>query len=266
MKTQHIRPSPQISGIVEQAPSILKPWPNNPRRHSPKQIFSLKKSIAYYSFTAPVLVDDKGTILSGEARWIAAKELNLPTIPTRVISGLTRADKRAYVLADNKLALMASWDLDLLRDEIQLLIAEDFEIDLTGFSTVEIDLLIEQPAANAELEPQDVPERVVTRLGDLWTLGKHRLLCGDALPSPQWSVQEGDLRKLQGPAERLQKLHDHPGAGAVPAGRRQRRRSAQDGVALAGHGQADGRGSAARRAQGRADAGGHPGAINGAPS
>jgi hypothetical protein len=180
-------PKPVISGIVDQPPSALKPWANNPRRHSPKQLFKLKRSIVKFGFTVPILVDETRVILAGEARWQVAQELKLDAVPTRVIAGLTQADKRAYVLADNKLALLSSWDPDLLRDEIQLLIDEDFEIELTGFSTVEIDLLIEQPLADAELRPQDVPEQVVSRLGDLWALGEHRLLCGDALAPASYS-------------------------------------------------------------------------------
>lgn len=177
--TVHLKPA--ISGIVEQPPSALKPWTNNPRRHNAKQLFKLKKSMAKYGFTVPILVDETGVILAGEARWSAAQDLKLDSVPTRVISGLTQADKRAYVLADNKLALLSSWNSHLLRDEIQLLIDEDFEIELTGFSTVEIDLLIEQPLADAELQAQDVPEHVVSRPRDLWVLDEHRLLCGNAL-------------------------------------------------------------------------------------
>ena len=172
---------PTLSGIVDQPPSALKPWPNNPRRHSPKQLFKLKQSIVKFDFTTPILVDEAGVILAGEARWQVGQDLKLSTVPTRVIAGLTQADKRAYVLADNKLALLSSWDLDLLGEQIRLLIADDFEIELTGFDTVEIDLLIEPPLADAELLPQDVQEQVVSRPGDVWVLGEHRLLCGDAL-------------------------------------------------------------------------------------
>lgn len=182
---------PVISGIVDQPPSALKPWPNNPRRHSPKQLFKLNRSIADFGFTIPILVDETGVILAGEARWQVAQNLKLETVPTRVITGLTQAAKRAYVLTDNKLALLSSWHTDLLRGEIQLLIADDFEIELTGFDTVEIDLLIEPALADAELQPQDIPELVISRLGDDWMLGDHRLLCGDALAEDAYLILLG---------------------------------------------------------------------------
>ncbi|MEQ1530747.1 MAG: ParB/Srx family N-terminal domain-containing protein, partial [Methylococcales bacterium] len=103
-----------VSGIIEQSPDELKPWPNNPRTHSDKQLVKLKASIQKFGFTAPVLVDESNVILSGHGRAQAARELGLVTIPTHLISGLTEAKKRAYVIADNKLALNANWDKDLL--------------------------------------------------------------------------------------------------------------------------------------------------------
>ena len=197
LKLRPAHPKPVISGIVDQPPSALKPWANNPRRHSPKQLFKLKQSIDYFGVTNPVLVDENGVILAGEARWQVAQSLNLATVPTRVITGLSKAAKRAYVLTDNKLALLSSWDMGLLSDEIQLLIADDFEIELTAFDTVEIDLLIEPPAADVELQPQDVPVRVVSRPGDLWALGGHRILCGDALVEASYSrLLDGEMAQM----------------------------------------------------------------------
>ena len=197
LKLRPAHPKPVISGIVDQPPSALKPWANNPRRHSPKQLFKLKQSIDYFGVTNPILVDENGVILAGEARWQVAQSLNLATVPTRVITGLSKAAKRAYVLTDNKLALLSSWDMGLLSDEIQLLIADDFEIELTAFDTVEIDLLIEPPAADVELQPQDVPVRVVSRPGDLWALGGHRILCGDALVEASYSrLLDGEMAQM----------------------------------------------------------------------
>ena len=197
LKLRPAHPKPVISGIVDQPPSALKPWANNPRRHSPKQLFKLKQSIDYFGVTNPILVDENGVILAGEARWQVAQSLNLATVPTRVITGLSKAAKRAYVLTDNKLALLSSWDMGLLSDEIQLLIADDFEIELTAFDTVEIDLLIEPPAADVELQPQDVPVQVVCRLGDLWALGGHRILCGDALAEASYSrLLDGEMAQM----------------------------------------------------------------------
>ncbi len=189
---------PTLSGIVERSPAELKPWPNNPRTHSDKQLVKLQSSIRAFGFTNPVLVDEAGVILSGHGRVQAAMAMGLASIPTRVISGLSAAGKRAYVLADNKIALLSSWDHDLLRDEIKLLIDDEYEIEMTGFDTVEIDLLIELPLADAELQPQDVQEQVVSRLGDLWALGDHRLLCGDALAEASYLTLLGSDKAQMG--------------------------------------------------------------------
>jgi ParB-like chromosome segregation protein Spo0J len=115
------------SGLIDRRPGDLKPWPGNPRTHNDKQVAKLKTSIQKFGFTAPVLVDEAGVILSGHGRVQAAKELELLTIPTRVVAGMSEAKKRAYVIADNKVAQLAGWDATLLRDELQLLIAEDFD-------------------------------------------------------------------------------------------------------------------------------------------
>lgn len=178
--------SPNMSGIVDQIPGDLKPWPNNPRTHSDKQLVKLKASIQKFGFTAPVLVDETNMILSGHGRVQAAKELGLATIPTRLILGLSEAKKRAYVIADNKLSQLSGWDSDLLKAEMSILIQEDFDIELTGFSTAEIDIMMEgtedpSPTNPDDLQPQDLVSHVVSHLGDLWQLGNHFLLCGDAL-------------------------------------------------------------------------------------
>lgn len=141
-------------------------------------------------------------ILSGHCRVQAAMELGLPTIPTRVLLGLTEAKKRAYVIADNKLSELSGWDKDLLKAEIEILIQGDFDIESTGFSTAEIDIMFEDTAESAssdpgELEPEDIPKEVVTRKGDLWELGNHRLLCGDALEADCYkTVMQNDLAQL----------------------------------------------------------------------
>ena len=132
-----------MSGIIEQSPDELKPWPNNPRTHSDKQLVKLKASIQKFGFTVPVLVDESNVILSGHGRVQAAKELGLATIPTRLISGLTEAKKRAYVIADNKLSQLSGWDNNLLKAEMEILIQEDFDIEATGFSTAEIDIMLD---------------------------------------------------------------------------------------------------------------------------
>lgn len=176
-------PKPTLTDIVERAPADLKPWPTNPRTHSDKQLTKLIASIRTFGFTTPVLVAEDGVILSGHGRVQAAIKLNLQSIPTRAISGLTEDMKRAYVIADNKLALLSSWDPGLLKAEMELLIAEEFEIEVTGFSTAEVDLMFDDPTAGDpdDLQAEDIAEVVVSRPGDLWQVGRHRLLCGDAL-------------------------------------------------------------------------------------
>jgi DNA modification methylase len=201
-KNQGVVRHPQISGLAERAPGDLKPWPDNPRTHSDKQLHKLKASIQKFGFTAPVLVDENGVILSGHGRALAARELGLPSIPTRVLVGLTHAKKRAYVIADNKLAQLSSWDANLLRSEMEILIKEDFEIETTGFSTAEIDLMLDPPASGPEddadeLQPEDIPTAVVSRLGDLWQLGNHLLLCANALDDSSYQqVMQGQSAQM----------------------------------------------------------------------
>jgi len=164
----------------------LKPYPRNARRHSRKQIRQIAESIRRFGFTNPVLVSDDGGIIAGHGRVMAAKELGLETVPTLKLSHLSPDEVRAYVLADNKLALNAGWDPEILAIEFQALMDVEFDLTLTGFSLAEIDLTFDQ-AREAAVETPDgldlipeLPSQAVTRRGDLWVLGKHRLLCSDA--------------------------------------------------------------------------------------
>jgi hypothetical protein len=190
------------SGLIDRRPGDLKPWPRNARTHNDKQLAKLKASIEKFGFTAPVLVDEESFILGGHGRVEAAKALGLPTIPTRIIAGLSEAKKRAYVIADNKLAQLAGWDDTLLKGELELLTAENFDIETTGFSTAEIDILLdgaEVPSGSDpdELQPNDIGAEVVSRMGDLWRLGNHSLLCGDALSLDSYKkVMQGDLAQM----------------------------------------------------------------------
>ena len=188
----------KISEIIDRPPADLKPWPGNPRTHSDKQLAKLKASIQTFGFTAPVLVDEAGVILSGHGRVQAAKALGLAQIPTRVISGLSEVKKRAYVIADNKIAQLSGWDQTLLKSELDILIREEFEVEATGFSTAEIDLMFdtENPAGSDpdDLQEEDIRAEVVSRAGDLWQLGHHRLLCGDALSPESYQALMRDER------------------------------------------------------------------------
>jgi len=183
---QSVSNTPSISGIVDRPPGDLRPWPGNPRIHSDKQLAKLKASIRKFGYTVPTLTDEEDVILRGHGCTQAAKELGLATIPTRVISGLTKAQKRAYVIADNKLSELSRWDENLLKTEIEILMKQDFEIETTGFSTAEIDIMFDGAAQSPgsdpdDLQPEDLAVEAVSHTGDLWRLGNHRLLCGDAL-------------------------------------------------------------------------------------
>lgn len=175
-----------VSGIIMMAPANLKPWPNNARTHSEKQIAKLVAGISEYGFTAPVLIDENNVILSGHGRLEAAKKLNLKEVPVRVISELSESQKRAYVLFDNKIASEAGWDQKLLNIEFQNLMQDDFKMELTGFDTAEIDISLDGPTEPDPndpdgLQPDDVSEDIVSREGDIWLAGKHRIICGNAL-------------------------------------------------------------------------------------
>ncbi|GAA0788165.1 DNA methylase N-4 [Roseibium denhamense] len=165
----------------------LVPYANNARTHSKKQIRQIADSIKRFGFCNPILVADDNTIIAGHGRVEAAKLIGLTTVPIRKLSHLSETEVRAYILADNKLAENAGWDRDLLAIEMQGLLDLDFDIEDLGFSTAEIDLTIgdaQTASSTAERSLDDVEPvvagPVVTQSGDLWHLGQHRLLCGDA--------------------------------------------------------------------------------------
>jgi len=172
---------------------------NNPRTHSEKQIRQIADSIETFGFTNPVLIDSTKTVIAGHGRVRAAKLLGLDTVPTVQLEHLSEEQVRAYVIADNKLAECAGWDRDLLTIELQELaeINLSFDLEVTGFATAEIDLMIgggvqtddPDPAdASAGLDP-NVP--TVSRRGDLWQIGPHRLLCADALDDNAYALLLG---------------------------------------------------------------------------
>jgi len=179
--------------IVRRAVSDLKPFPGNPRRHPEVQLARLMKSIAKI-WTNPILIDESATILAGHARLEAAKRLGRTEVPTLTLVGLTAAEKRAVVIADNRLPEQALWDFDLLRDHFKALIDIDFDVELTGFATGEIDLLLDGNPAPAAADPADdltgleLRDPAVSQPGDVWELGRHRLVCGDALQSASYAA------------------------------------------------------------------------------
>lgn len=165
-------------------PRELLPNPNNARTHSARQIGQIARSMERFGFNNPVLIDSSNRILAGHGRVAAAKLLGLESVPTVKIEDLTDAEKRAYVLADNKLAEKAGWDDDILAIELQGLTDLDFEVELTGFEPGEIDFLIDgdTPAEDDkdDLCPDCSPTASITRVGDCWRMDDHVLFCGDA--------------------------------------------------------------------------------------
>ncbi len=161
------------------AADSLKPYDRNARTHSKKQIKQIANSIARFGFTNPVLIDDANGIIAGHGRVLAAKSIGIAEIPCLRLSHLCQVDKRAYIITDNKLALNAGWDTELLAIELQVLIDNKFDIDLTGFSIGEADIVIQQ-ARDASTATGDAAENEIPEPGDVWRLGRHRLICGDA--------------------------------------------------------------------------------------
>jgi DNA modification methylase len=166
--------------------SDLVPAPRNARTHSKDQIKQIANSIRRFEFLNPVLIDSAHRIIAGHGRVAAAKKLGMTRVPCLRVGDMSDADRRAYMLADNKIPLNAGWDFEILAGDLQELIDEEYETDLTGFEPYEIDQILSEvgqfspePDQPADYHPQ--PEaQAVTRQGDLWTVGRHFLSCGDA--------------------------------------------------------------------------------------
>jgi len=189
----------------------LAPYARNARTHSDEQVAQIAASIQEFGFTNPVLADETGTIIAGHGRVLAAQKLGLDDVPVMVARGWSEAQIRAYLLADNKLALNAGWDTETLALELGDLKAMGFDLALTGFSDAEIaDLMAPTPTETAPValdgeadadDPADAdpepPRAAVTRSGDLWLLGEHRLLCGDSTDAAAVSrLMDGDRASL----------------------------------------------------------------------
>lgn len=167
-----------------QSVTDLTPYARNSRTHSDEQVAQVAASIKEFGWTNPILIDENNGIIAGHGRLQAAQRLGESNVPTIVLTGLTDAQKRAYVIADNKLALNAGWDNDMLAVEIADLIEEGFDLDLTGFDGDEVNkLLAESEKVEEGLTDEDAvpeaPDDPVSKLGDVWVLGKHRVVCGD---------------------------------------------------------------------------------------
>ena len=170
--------------IVYKKINELKPYENNSRTHDESQIKQICESIKEYGWTNPVLIDEKGMIIAGHGRVEGAKKLDIKEVPCIVLSGLTEAQKKAYVIADNKMALNAGWNEELLKTELENLKQLDFDLELTGFNIDELDELFKEDEEEKEIIEDDFdiepPEEPKAKLGDIYQLGNHRLMCGDS--------------------------------------------------------------------------------------
>lgn len=178
----------------------LKVNPRNARTHSDKQVHQIARSIETFGFNNPVLIDASGMVIAGHGRWEAARQLGMTEVPTVRLEHLSPAQKRGYVLADNKLAELAGWDREILAMELQHLLEADIDFELTdtGFDVAEIDLLLtpeeeEKPDAADDVSPF-IGGASVTKCGDLWLIGPHRLLCADALAASSYEALLGGER------------------------------------------------------------------------
>jgi DNA modification methylase len=189
--------------------TALKPYAGNARTHPKRQIRQIAESIKTFGWTNPILTDGDGVVIAGHGRLQAAAALGIDRVPAICIDDLTQAQKRAYVLADNKLAENAGWDRDQLALELQSLIEMDpeFDVTVTGFEMGEIDLLIsdsdEENDEADQLPDVDPHQPVITQPGDLWQLGPHRLYCAD-------STKAASFEKLMGPEQAQLVITDPP--------------------------------------------------------
>jgi hypothetical protein len=169
------------------SPGRLRPYPGNARTHSRKQLKLIENSIKRFGFTNPILVTDDFEVVAGHGRLQAAKSLAMQLVPVVALSSLSEADKKALIIADNRIAELSNWDRDILAIEYQSLHDLQFDdLEVTGFSLGEIDTILDEASEKQPIGPgpeDDLPPVVaapVSRQGDLWIMGSHRLVCGDA--------------------------------------------------------------------------------------
>ena len=178
----------------------IKPDSRNPRTHTPKQVKQIARSIQSFGFNVPILIDKESKILCGHGRYLAAKQLGMPEVPIIRLDHLTPEQAKAFAIADNRLTENSTWD-EILLGEVFAELSElelNFSLEDTGFTMGEIDLKIEGLSITPEVDPADTFEEstgpAVTRLGDIWQLGKHRILCGDALQKSSYeALMQGEL-------------------------------------------------------------------------
>lgn len=174
----------QLKIVVKNVDDLI-PYARNSRTHSEEQVLQIASSIREFGFNNPVLIDQDGGIIAGHGRVLAARKVGISKVPTIELSHLTETQKKAYVIADNKIALNAGWDDGMLKLELEELKLADFDIDLTGFNDEEFNLLMGETETQKEGLTDDdaIPELTedpVTKQGDIWILGNHRVMCGDS--------------------------------------------------------------------------------------
>lgn len=169
--------------IIQRKIEDLIPYVKNSRTHSENQISQIAASIKEFGWTNPILIDGDNGIIAGHGRLMAAKKLKYKQVPTIELKDLTETQRKAYIIADNRLALNAGWDNEMLTIELNDLLADGFALELLGFDPKEIDALLEPEVVEGLTDEDavpDVPEEAITKLGDIYQLGNHRLMCGDS--------------------------------------------------------------------------------------
>jgi ParB-like chromosome segregation protein Spo0J len=169
--------------ITQKKVDNLIPYINNSRTHSDEQVAQIAASIKEFGWTNPILVDGTNGIIAGHGRLLAARKLGYKEVPTIELADLTETQKKAYIIADNSLALNAGWDNELLTIELNDLLADGFALELLGFDPKELDALLEPEVVEGLTDEDavpDVPDEPTTKLGDIYQLGNHRLMCGDS--------------------------------------------------------------------------------------
>jgi DNA modification methylase len=191
-------PKLSVIRVVSVATGLVRPDPLNARRHSSKQIAKLVRIVGELGWLNPILIDEDNLIVAGHARLEAAKQLGMKEVPCIRLTHLTAAQKKALAIADNKIGDESDFDPDALRAVLIDLTSLDFDVELTGFDTGEIDLVIDGPGASADpvdqLQAPEPDQHAISRADDLWVLGGHRLFCGDALEATSYKAVLGDHR------------------------------------------------------------------------
>jgi len=211
-------------------PSYFNESAARARTHSKAQVKQLAAAIERYGFNVPIVIDETNRILAGHGRLAAARQLGMEAAPCIRIGAMSEADKKAYVIADNRIAEKAGWNRTLLAEELSFLVGESFEIELTGFSVHEVDVILADAEAakpegsdpEADAAPEVSPGPPVTRRGDVWALGRHRLICGDArAPDDYVDLMQGDVaarwRQSVGESARIYQLGSMPNLPLQPS-------------------------------------------------